>query len=339
MSETVPARRGWRWIRPRLSVRALMATVLVLGVGLGWAVERARVQHEAIAAIHRAGGSAFYDFQEANSHARSPSPLLPRWMIAVFGVDCFASVVRVQIEYWGENPGVDDAVMARIGGLGRLKFLDLYRQASVNDAMLSHLSGLRQLRELSLIRTGVRGPGLVYLRRLTRLKELHLTGQPVTDADLAPLARLTALEELSLTDTNVTDSGLTHLRGLTGLKRLRLTRCRVTSAGLTHLGKMAGLKELYLDGTRVKDLTPLRPLAALEQLDLDQLPIGDADLDPVLGLRRLWFLGLNRTRVGDEGLERLASLPELKLLPVHKTRVTVHGIKEFGRTRPNVIPP
>ena len=42
--------------RVQSSVRALMALVLALGVGLGWFVHRAQVQRDAVAAILRAGG-------------------------------------------------------------------------------------------------------------------------------------------------------------------------------------------------------------------------------------------------------------------------------------------
>ena len=42
--------------RFRLSLRMLMAVVLVLGMVLGWIVHRARVQRQAVAAIERGAG-------------------------------------------------------------------------------------------------------------------------------------------------------------------------------------------------------------------------------------------------------------------------------------------
>jgi hypothetical protein len=46
--------------RPRLSVRALMAIVLVVGGGSGWLAYRIRVQRDAVRAVERAGGAVRY---------------------------------------------------------------------------------------------------------------------------------------------------------------------------------------------------------------------------------------------------------------------------------------
>jgi hypothetical protein len=47
--------------RLSISVRAMMVLVLLIGGGLGWIVQRARVQREAAAAIVRGGGRVYYD--------------------------------------------------------------------------------------------------------------------------------------------------------------------------------------------------------------------------------------------------------------------------------------
>jgi hypothetical protein len=44
----------------RISVRALIVAVLVIGAGLGWLVRRSHVQRDAVAAISRAGGLVEY---------------------------------------------------------------------------------------------------------------------------------------------------------------------------------------------------------------------------------------------------------------------------------------
>ena len=52
------------WYLPRVSVRALMILVLLVGGGFGWAVQTVRtrrVQGEAVAAIERVGGYVFYE--------------------------------------------------------------------------------------------------------------------------------------------------------------------------------------------------------------------------------------------------------------------------------------
>jgi hypothetical protein len=57
-----PLWRSW-FRRPRLSVRASMVLVLLLGGGIGWVVRIARIQRGAVAAIQRAGGRVWYSWE------------------------------------------------------------------------------------------------------------------------------------------------------------------------------------------------------------------------------------------------------------------------------------
>jgi hypothetical protein len=52
--------KTWRR-RLRISVRGLIVLVLIIGAGLGWIVQGARVQREAVSAIRRDGGVVSYD--------------------------------------------------------------------------------------------------------------------------------------------------------------------------------------------------------------------------------------------------------------------------------------
>jgi hypothetical protein len=80
--------------RLRMSVRALMMSVLVLGGGLGWIVHEAQVQREAVAAIRkRAGGNALYDWQLVDDEiVRSRGSWWPRWIMNRVGPDYLSSV-------------------------------------------------------------------------------------------------------------------------------------------------------------------------------------------------------------------------------------------------------
>src|SRR5918995_459803 len=96
--------------RVRLSVRAMMALILILGAGLGWVVHRANVQRDAVAAIktprRNTRGSVYYDWQYvAGQGAKPPGPKWmsealgkfdgnakprgPKWMRDAFGPDLF----------------------------------------------------------------------------------------------------------------------------------------------------------------------------------------------------------------------------------------------------------
>ncbi len=77
-----------RWLRrcSRLSVRALLALILVIAVVLGWVAYRARLQRAAVAAILDAGGQVFYKDQSTSydpataSLTVSSEPWAPRWL-------------------------------------------------------------------------------------------------------------------------------------------------------------------------------------------------------------------------------------------------------------------
>jgi len=96
-----------------------MAFVLLFGVGLGWIVYRARVQRDAVAAIERAEGTVWYEWQWRNGkpvlNGRTPCP---QWLIDLVGVDYFGSVVRVSLAQVGGDAGIGDpAVMAAAASL------------------------------------------------------------------------------------------------------------------------------------------------------------------------------------------------------------------------------
>src|SRR5262249_38890266 len=148
-----PLCRRPRWWQLRLSVRALMVLILVVGGGLGWFIRRATVQRDAVKAITAAGGNVVYDFQQ-NAARFSPSATPPapgpKWLVGLLGVDFFADVTSVTIR----TPQTD-AILAHVGRLRRLERLDA-RSTRVTDAGLARLAGLSELRGLSCSGT----PGL-----------------------------------------------------------------------------------------------------------------------------------------------------------------------------------
>jgi hypothetical protein len=200
----------------RFSVRALIVLVLVLGGVLGWIVRSARVQRDAVAAIEKAGGGVWYDWElKDGSPSPNPRPWWSRWLADHVGVDYFSSVVGVAFFQGGS-----DAEAVHVGRLSRLVDLDL-QGPSVTDAGLAHLKGL------------------------TSLQVLNLSNTQVTDAGLTHLKRLTSLQVLWLNNTRVGNAGLAQLKGLTNLKALRLVGTRVNDAGATDF--RAALTRVWID--------------------------------------------------------------------------------------------
>jgi len=207
-----------------MSLRALLIMVLVLGGWLGWFVRNARIQHDAVAAVQRAGGSVAYDIdwrnEGFNPYARPWTPMRlldgklwgTQWLIDHLGIDYFGSVVTVDlIPRRANDPArADDATLALVGQLGRLDGLRLTGTA-VTDAGLVYLTGLIGLRDLQLGNTQITDAGLAHLKGLKELRGLLLFNTPITDAGLDHLKSLNSLVLLDLAGTKVTDDGVIEL--------------------------------------------------------------------------------------------------------------------------------
>jgi hypothetical protein len=180
------APRSWRSVF-RLSMRALLLLILIIGCGLGWVahvIRAGRVQRRAVAAIYQAGGWVVYDTEW--DHAQNPSAWKPRWpksLVDRLGVDYFANVVFINLHDRGT-----DEVLAQVGRLTHLK--QLHRAGfAVTDSGLAHLGRLSDLQLLSLDDTQVTDAGLVHLKGLSGLKWLKLTSTKVTDSAVAELRK------------------------------------------------------------------------------------------------------------------------------------------------------
>src|SRR5262245_2007903 len=115
MDDPPPDSRRWRLSPRRISVRALMIAVLVLGVGLGWVVHRARVQRDAVAAIEHAGGRVVYDWAWVDGHAAPPGagPPAPRWLVDLLGPDYFGHPAAIYL-IGGGGAKADDRLLAAV---------------------------------------------------------------------------------------------------------------------------------------------------------------------------------------------------------------------------------
>ena len=200
MSER-PERETW-WHRFRFSLRSLMIAIGILCGGLGWIINRAHVQRDAVAAIERAGGKVMYDREwiwKRNRPVPTGKSRWPNWLVVRTGIDYLSNVTYVNLRYRGS-----DEILARIGRLHRLEYLSLGRIArhrrpadapdgldrspvvvvedtQISDAGLVHLKNLKKLQTLSIGLTRVSDEGLPHLKMLTGLKGLSLYLTEVSD--------------------------------------------------------------------------------------------------------------------------------------------------------------
>jgi hypothetical protein len=223
-----------RFPRVRLSVRALMALVLLFGFGLGRAAQRAGVQRDAVATITKAEGHVIYDHEMAWSENPWTMTLNPvwlqvsrptRWLIDNLGVHYVASVNHVQLS----------------------------QTSPVNPEVLEALSRLDRIEVMSSSTVLASQPrvDLRFIADKRRVRTLYLAGLRLEDGDLAHLRGLKILEELTLGGPGITDACLAHLEGLPKLKRLEFYKCRITNSGLTRLEKIHSLDHIKISSTQV----------------------------------------------------------------------------------------
>jgi len=336
---TVPEKpdpRRWRKYL-RFSVRGLILLVLITGGWLGWIVRSARIQHDAVRALSRAGASAFYEWEwKDGEQLADGAPPWPKRLVTTLGVDYFGTVVAVMFT---SEPLLSDEEIDRLND-GHVPGADKRELVSPSetDAALAHVSALTRLRWLKLTWTKVTDVGLVHLRGLSSLETLDLEYNKITDSGLEQLRRVRSLKDLNIASSRVTDAGLAHLEGLTRLETLNLLEDRITDKGLEHLKHLTNLKDLNLCYTLVTDkgLVHLKGLINLEKLCLANCPgISDAGLVNLKGLKRLQWLHLDGSKVTDAGLVHLEGLVSLTYLGLMDTKVTDSGVKKLQQVLPD----
>ena len=226
-----------RWMA-RLSLRALMILTLVVAGGLGWSIRWAKVRaREAVAAIEAAGGSVVYDFQRPAPGTGKPQQQgrIFSWLVRHLGIDFVASPVEVSTSH---NPHMfDDAVMARVGQLGRLEELSLRSPFSpITDAGLAHVARLKRLKRLTILLGGrVTDDSLAYLSGLHDLESLVLCGAPITSEGLRHLKEHRKLKRLVTHSSRIND-----LKPIADLERARNPRGSRTPPSTTRAWQAPG---------------------------------------------------------------------------------------------------
>jgi hypothetical protein len=130
------------------------------------------------------------------------------------GLDSVAKLTDLRELFIWWATGIDDAAVAHIGRLPRLRVVDIHLSA-LTDEGVGHLAGLPELEELSL------------------------EGKKFTDASLAHLSRAKHLKSLELQSRplEITDAGLEHLKGLKELRLLDLQKAHITESSKARLLK------------------------------------------------------------------------------------------------------
>ena len=351
--------------RFRLSVRALMALVLVVAVVLGWKVNRARNQRLAVAAIRAKGGRVSYDFAYGADLKTLPmwEPAAPKWLRKALGDEYFQEVTMVTL--LSRSDTLDD-FLPSLGLLDHLEYLRSYTLTISDSALaqlatypslqtlivsaerdgpsdegLASLAGARKLRELMIEpAAGVTDPGMASLAKLPELKVLRISDAPSLTAlglkNLGP--RLAELEGLILLQTGLSDEGMACLGACRKLKLLNLNGAKLGNAGFFHVRHMESLRLLSIESTNVTDegLAALRGLKELRGISLANTQIAGPGLVHLEALDQLEDLDLGETPLTDEWLGPIRKLRGLQTLNLIGTKVTAQAVAALRAERPSL---
>jgi hypothetical protein len=299
-TDAIPAKRR----RFRVSLRVVMLLVLVIGLWMGYRVNKARKQREAVAAVKAYGGWVHYDWEFVNGNlARNTQPRVPKWFRKLLGDEYFQEIAQVSLVYDDstgtrydiKNLDAADKVLTRLAGQAGIRELWL-QKSQATDQGIRHLQSLTNLERLLIWDASeVSDVGVAHLVPLKNLIYIHINNSKMSDGGLASLAKLPKLETLSLQGNNFSDAGLASLKDSTNLKQLHvgIGESRITDDGMTHL----------------------KNLKNLELLDVQNTAVTDSGLNQLRGLTKLKEMWLGQTKITEEGIVRFkAAMPNLKVI-------------------------
>lgn len=295
----------------------------------------------AIAAIHKAHGRLYPDYEKLEAAGQRVDPRNPRneFLIASFGPDKAVDDALANLAQFPELATVDlsrtQVTAAGLRHVGRLKNVTtlLLYVTPTNDEGLSHLVGMEKLQTLDLSKTKVTSRGMQWLTGLKELESLRINDTAVGDEGLKALAEINQLKIVELKNTQVTDAGLAFLADAPHLMGLWLSGDRFTDAGLRHLRRLSDLQWLDLTGAPISDavLQQLDPQRKLKLLYIRDSQISDASAEWLAERRDLTELVLGNTALTDAGLAKLAALTQLEFLSLAGTEITDAGLETLAK--------
>lgn len=105
------------------------------------------------------------------------------------------------------------------------------------------------------------------------------------------------------------------------------------------LGRIRALEQLSISGQEVPDdncWASLARLKTLQNLQVEECPLGDTALSELAESSSIEFLLLKSTKVTDQGLIQLQQMKSLKELSLSGRKLSREGVDQFNEARPDV---
>jgi hypothetical protein len=199
-----------RWLQ--VSLRTLLVLLTAICIWLGWQVERARKQREAINAIAERGGGTSYvwEIEPKDGMGRSTKPAcpLPDWIRQLFGDDLLFPVSTVWL---GPNFTDDDLSIIQSFDSSRLLALNL-SGSKITDSGLARLPRMARLRTMGLDNTSITDDGLRHLAKFPNLTYLQMLDVKISDAGLLNLQSNKRLEVIMSRQSEFTRAGVAQFK-------------------------------------------------------------------------------------------------------------------------------
>lgn len=260
-----------------------------------------------------------------------------------FDNDCLQAVCGMKQLVALDLTDCDAITAAGCESLASLTNLEMLRLhgPSINDEALKSISKLSKLKVLRILQGGVTKEGVALLQGHKNLKELNLYGNRGLENDaLEALGSIANLEILGLRGTLVDNNGMRFLAGLTKLKELDLSESKIGNGeNFAALANVQTLQDLNVWQTDIgdADMPAVGKLKGLKRLNLDKTLVTDKGLENVQELASLEYIHLGKTMITDAGLAHLHGLTKLKTVIVtFVPGVSAEGAAELQKAVPGV---
>ena len=314
MAREKKAKVRWKTI----SLRGLLLLILAIALWLGWIVNQARQQRQAVASLQEFGGFVHYDWEFVDGPVNVPRGN------------------RIWKPSWGtltpgRKPWAADWMRRGLG--------DEYFQSIVHVSLYVDIK--KGLADSTWVNKGTADDALRKLTTQTRVRTLQIGGNQVTDENLAYVGQITSLEELNISwGFHLTDKGFLHLSGLRRLRILFVDDSKMTDDSLEAIGKLTNLEELRIGGEGFSDrgLAKLKGLTRLNYLSLGEGShrISDAGLEFLKNMHDLEYIDLGGWNVSDQGIAKLRDLKKLKTVHIGLSKDQEDRRKRLHELQPGV---